>query len=91
MDYMNGGLLGAADSESGNGPGLNANGTSLPIGFTMALAMNEKAMNRYSGMTEAQKEEIILRAKDAKSKKEMERLVSSLAVSDEQEVNDILQ
>ena len=91
MDFMNTGVGGAEDSGLNNAAGLNANGTPLPIGFAMTLAMNENAMNSYAGMTEAQKEEIILRAKDAKSKKEMERLVSSLAVSDEQEVNDILQ
>lgn len=51
----------------------------LPLGFGMALAMNEPAMNSYAGLTEAQKEQIILRCKDARSKSEMQKIVNSLA------------
>lgn len=50
----------------------------LPLGFGMALAMNEPAMKGYAGLTEAQKEQIILRCKDAKTKKEMQKIVDSL-------------
>ncbi len=61
----------------------------VPIGFGMSLAMNERAMTSYAKMTEAQKEKMILQAKDAKSKEEMDRIVSSLALSDEQEIRDL--
>lgn len=75
--------------------GINGNplygGTGMPIGFTMALAMNRDAMDSYAGMTEAQKEDVILRAKDARSKEEMERIVSSLAYSDEAEIRELMQ
>lgn len=51
----------------------------LPMGFGMALAMNEPAMRGYAGLTEAQKEEIIMRCKDVKTKEQMQQIVDSLA------------
>jgi uncharacterized protein YdeI (YjbR/CyaY-like superfamily) len=65
----------------GNGmqTGGGATWNSLPLGFGIALAQNELAMQRYAGLTEAEKEQIILRCKDAKSKEEMHKIVASLA------------
>lgn len=54
------------------------NDDDVPIGFGMALAQNLNAMKHFSGMTEAEKEEILNRAKDARSKKEMDSLIESL-------------
>ncbi len=54
----------------------------LPIGFGLSLAMNQKAMERFSNMTEAEKEQAIARSRDAKSKREMDRIVSALAEDD---------
>lgn len=51
----------------------------VPLGFGMALAMNERALSGYAKLTEAQKEEMINRSRDAKSKEEMERIVNSIA------------
>ena len=51
----------------------------LPIGFGMSLAMNQKAMERFENMTEAEKEKAIAESRDAKSKREMDRIVDSLA------------
>ena len=51
----------------------------VPIGFGMALAVNEPAMNAYSAMTEAQKQAIITKAHNVRSEKEMHDLVASLA------------
>ncbi len=51
----------------------------VPIGFGMALAVNEPAMNAYSKMTEAQKQEIINKAHNVRSEREMHDLVNSLA------------
>ena len=51
----------------------------LPIGFGMALAGNEAAMSGYAGLTEAEKENLILRCKDAKTKEQMQEIVDSLA------------
>lgn len=52
--------------------------TELPLGFGMALAMNEPAMKGYAGLSETEKEHLILRCKDARSKEEMEKIVNSL-------------
>ncbi len=54
----------------------------LPLGFGMALAMNEPAMQGYVGLTESEKEHLILRCKDARSKAEMEKIVASLVPSE---------
>lgn len=51
----------------------------VPIGFGMALAMNERAMNAYSAMTESQKQDILNKAHNVRSEKEMHSLVASLA------------
>lgn len=50
----------------------------VPIGFGMALAMNEPAMAAYSAMTEQQKQAILNRAHNARSEREMHSLVASL-------------
>ena len=51
----------------------------VPIGFGMALAVNEPAMNAYSKMTEEQKQAILNKAHNVRSEKEMHDLVASLA------------
>ena len=51
----------------------------VPIGFGMALAVNEPAMNAYSAMTEEQKQAIINKAHNVRSEKEMYALVATLA------------
>lgn len=52
--------------------------TELPLGFGMALAMNENAMQGYAQMTEAEKEQLIMRCKGARSKDEMQKIVDSI-------------
>ena len=51
----------------------------VPIGFGMALAVNEPAMNTYAAMNESQKQEIIDKAHNVRSEREMHDLVNSLA------------
>ena len=51
----------------------------VPIGFGMALAMNQPAMSAYASMTEQQKQAILNKAHNARSEKEMHDLVASLA------------
>lgn len=51
----------------------------VPVGFGMALAMNQPSMNAYAAMTEAQKQEVLNKAHNARSEKEMHNLVASLA------------
>ena len=50
----------------------------VPIGFGMALAMNDAAMESYAAMTEQQKQEILSKAHNARSEKEMHGIVSSM-------------
>ncbi len=51
----------------------------VPIGFGMALAQNTAAMNRYAHMTEQQKQDILKKAHNVRSEREMYSLVASLA------------
>lgn len=52
--------------------------TGLPVGLGMALAMNEPAMKSYAGLSETEREHLIMRCKDASSKEEMRKIVDSL-------------
>ena len=51
----------------------------IPIGFGMALSQNTAAMNRYAHLSETQKQDILNRAHNVRSEKEMYDLVASLA------------
>ena len=51
----------------------------VPIGFGMALAMNEPAMAAYAAMTEQQKQAVLNKAHNARSEREMHRIVNSIA------------
>ena len=50
----------------------------IPLGLAFQMAMNEKAMSHFSAMSEKEKENIIERARNVKSKQEMERLVNEM-------------
>ena len=50
----------------------------VPIGFGMALAMNQPAVNAYAAMTEAQKQMVVHKAHNVRSEREMHDLVASL-------------
>ena len=51
----------------------------VPIGFGLALAGNTAAMNRYAQLSEAQKQNILIKAHNVRSEKEMYSLGASLA------------
>ena len=51
----------------------------VPIGFGMALAQNTAAMTRYAHLTAAEQRDILNRAHNVRSEKEMQTLVASLA------------
>ena len=51
----------------------------VPIGFGLALSANTAAMNRYTQLTEPQKQDILQKAHNVRSEKEMYFLVASLA------------
>lgn len=50
----------------------------VPMGLGMNL-MNEAAMQGYAGLTESEKEHLIMRCRDARSRDEMQRIVDELA------------
>lgn len=50
----------------------------MPLGLAFQMAMNEKAMARFSAMDEQEKQTVIEQARNVKSKKEMEQLVSGI-------------
>lgn len=50
----------------------------LPLGFGMALAQNEAAMQRFEAMSEAEKQAFLQRTHSVRSRKEMQQLISSL-------------
>lgn len=49
-----------------------------PLGFTEALAMDERLMTGYNGLSEAEKENMIFRYKDAESDDERRAILSVL-------------
>ncbi|MBQ3491202.1 MAG: hypothetical protein IJA74_01470 [Oscillospiraceae bacterium] len=51
----------------------------MPVGFGLALSANTAAMNRYAHLTESKKRDILNRAHNARSDKEMYTLVADLA------------
>ena len=50
----------------------------VPIGFGMALAQNTAAMNRYAHLSQQQKQDILNKAHNVRSEREMHSLVNSL-------------
>ena len=51
----------------------------VPIGFGMELAMNAPAMAAYAAMSEGEKQIVLQKAHNARSKKEMHTSVAGLA------------
>lgn len=50
----------------------------VPIGFGMALAQNEEAVNAFAMMTKEEKEAIWDKARHVRSEQEMYRLVAQI-------------
>lgn len=50
----------------------------LPVGFAMALAMNETALEKFGTMPKEQKQMLVDRAHNVRSKKEMHELVEGI-------------
>lgn len=67
----------------------------LPLDLGLALTTNRAAMDRFVDMSDDEKEEFIERNRGVMSKREIEKLVNSLAKDDEEpnlhleDVNDI--
>ncbi len=61
---------------------MDGNFSYLPLGPGMVLARTENVRTGYDGLSETEKEHIILKCKDAKSREEMEKIVNSYAGED---------
>lgn len=53
--------------------------TELPMGLGMALAQNMKALNRFSEMSEEERQKVINRTHQIHSKDEMRQLTERIA------------
>ncbi len=47
----------------------------MPIGLTMALALNPKALEKFTSLTEKQKKKLVKKTKKLKTECEMQRYV----------------
>lgn len=54
------------------------NGPDIPLGFGMALAQNPEAMDVFSGLTAAQRQQVLDKSRRIRSKEEMRSYVDSL-------------
>ncbi len=54
----------------------------LPVGLAFGMAMDEQAINHYGRMTEYEKEQVIARSKNIKSKEEMQQLIQKISDGD---------
>ncbi len=66
---------------------MDNNMTNLPLGLSMALMMDDQTKSGYDSLSETEKEHLILKCKDAKSKEEMDRIMAS--ISPEERVEDL--
>lgn len=61
-----------------SGDGLSSS-EGIPVSFGINLVRNETAIQGYAGLTEAEKEHLIMSCRDARSRNEMQRIVDDLA------------
>ncbi|MCM1135769.1 MAG: hypothetical protein NC400_09375 [Clostridium sp.] len=66
---------------------MDGNFSNFPLGLGMALTMDRNARAGYDDLSETEKEHVILKCKDAKSKNEMDKIINSFAGDD---VGDLL-
>ncbi len=57
---------------------INNQTGNLPLGLSMEVDMNEQGKAGYDSLKETDKEHLILKCKDAKSKEEIDRIIASL-------------
>ena len=52
--------------------------TNMPMGFTFSMSSNGKAMNNFARMSEEERAQVIQKARNVSSKREMEKLIQDL-------------
>lgn len=53
-------------------------GGDMPIGFGLSLAANEKSMNAFAKMSDAEKERVVEKSRHMQTRADMEQFVNSL-------------
>ena len=53
-------------------------GGELPIGFGLSLAANEKSMNAFAKMSDAEKEKVVEKSRHMQTRADMEQFLNSL-------------
>lgn len=64
------------------------NGQEIPMGLGMAMAQNTDAMNYFSNLDDAGKQQIIEHAHNVRSKREMQDLVNNMANFNDPSITD---
>ena len=54
-------------------------GGDMPIGFGLSLAANEKSMEAFAKMSDAQKEAVVEKSRQMHTKADMQKFVNSLS------------
>lgn len=54
----------------------------LPLGLAFGMAMDEEALDHYSKMTEYEKEQLLAKSKNVKTKEEMQQLIQKISDGD---------
>ena len=49
------------------------------MGFNMSVTANDRAMNHFARMSEEERQEVLEKARNVKSKEEMDRLIQGLS------------
>lgn len=63
--------------------------SNIPLGLGVPLAMNDGVREGFHHLSETEKEHIILKCKDAKTKDEMDRIIDSLSLEDRDDINSV--
>ena len=50
----------------------------MPLGLAFQMSMNDKAMKNFAKMTEDERQRVLERARNTRSKSEMQRIVADL-------------
>ncbi len=51
----------------------------ISIGFGMSVTANDRAMNNFARMSEDERQDVLEKARNVKSKEEMDRLIQGLS------------
>ena len=65
--------------------------SNILLGLGIPLAMNDGVREGFEHLSETEKEHVILRCKDAKTKNKMNRILDGLSPEDRDEINSVFQ